>query len=264
MIANNWLQQRLTKNRLLITLAMSVSVLPLYVSAAAENIATANTAAESSAAATKSTAMSYDYHRLRDLAESYVLERVTAPAGGKVTVEAGGLDARMAPRQCAEPARIQLANNANMDRFSTVEISCEAGAPWRSYVPVRIYMMAPVVTAKRPLSPGTLLTEDDLEISLVDTQMIRSGLYNSVDKLLGSRVKRRINASDPIIERNTCLVCEGEKVTIVAALDGMRVSATGVALNDGLLGESVSVRNQASNREVSAVVAALNEVKVNL
>ena len=238
-------------------------MLPLYVSAAAENIATANTNAESSAA-TKSTAMSYDYHRLRDLAESYVLERVTAPAGGKVTVEAGGLDARMAPRQCAEPARIQLANNANMDRFSTVEISCESGAPWRSYVPVRIYMMAPVVTAKRPLSPGTLLTEDDLEISLVDTQMIRSGLYNSVDKLIGSRVKRRINASDPIIERNTCLVCEGEKVTIVAALDGMRVSATGIALNDGLLGESVSVRNQASNREVSAIVAALNEVKVNL
>lgn len=262
MIAKNWLQQLLTKNRLVITLAFSVSTLPLYASAAAENIATANTAAEN--AATNSSAMSYDYHRLRKLAEDYVLERVTAPAGGKVTVEAGGLDARMAARHCAQPARIQLANNANMDRFSTVEISCEVGAPWRSYVPVRIYMMAPVVTAKRPLSPGTLLTEDDIEISLVDTQMIRSGLYNSVEKLLGSRVKRRINASDPIIERNTCLVCEGEKVTIVAALDGMRVSATGIALNDGLLGESVSVRNQASNREVSAVVAALNEVKVNL
>lgn len=257
MIAKNALKQMLTKNRLVITLALSVSTLPLYASAAAENIAATNEA-------TSSPAVSYDYHRLRKLAEDFVLERVTAPAGGKVTVEAGGLDARMAARQCAQPARIQLANNANMDRFSTVEISCEVGAPWRSYVPVRIYMMAPVVTAKRPLSPGTLLTEDDIEISLVDTQMIRSGLYNSVEQLLGSRVKRRINASDPIIERNTCLVCEGEKVTIVAALDGMRVSATGIALNDGLLGESVSVRNQASNREVNAVVAALNEVKVNL
>lgn len=206
----------------------------------------------------------YDHKRIAKVAEAFIMEQVTAPAGGEVKVEAGGIDARMVARHCAAPASVNLANNANLDRFSTVEISCATGAPWRTYVPVRIYMYEPVVAATRALSPGDMLTERDMKIRMVDTHMVRSGLYSDISKLVGARIKRRVAANDPIIERNTCLVCEGETVTIVASQQGMRVSARGVALNDGLLGESVAVRNQRSNREVRAIVAALNEVNVNL
>jgi len=207
---------------------------------------------------------SYDHKQLRELAEDHVLPQVSVPDGGEVRVDAGGLDPRMAVRRCADPARVQLASNASLDRYITVEISCETGtAPWRTYVPVRIYTMAPVITASRDLAPGTLIQGNDLVIRQMDTSMIRGGLYNSKESLVGARVKRRIRADEPIRERNTCLVCEGERVTIVAEQNGMRVSAAGIALNDGLFGEQVAVRNRSTSREIQGTVAALNQVSVN-
>jgi len=223
------------------------------------NFAQAQTAVQNT-----NTAEVYDHTRIAKVAEDFILNQVEPPEGGEVKVEAGGIDARMVARHCEQPASVSLANNANLDRFSTVEISCATGAPWRTYVPVRIYLYAPVVAATRALSPGDMLTERDMAIRMLDTHMIRSGTYGDISQLVGARVKRRVAANDPIVERNTCLVCEGETVTIVASQQGMRVSARGVALNDGLLGESVAVRNQRSNREVRAIVAALNEVNVNL
>lgn len=205
----------------------------------------------------------YDHSRLRTLAEDFINQQVTPPENGEVRVEAGGLDPRMAARSCMEPAQATLANNASLDRYSTVEISCTAGQLWRTFVPVRIYTLAPVVTATRALASGTLLQADDLSVKLMDTQMIRGGLYSDPEQLIGARVKKRIQANDAIIDRNTCLVCEGERVTIIAEQSGMRVSAAGIALNDGLFGESVAVRNNRSNKEVQATVAALNEVKVS-
>ncbi|WP_286963710.1 flagellar basal body P-ring formation chaperone FlgA, partial [Idiomarina sp. UBA3992] len=62
----------------------------------------------------------------------------------------------------------------------------------------------------------------------------------------------------------TCLVCEGQSVTIVAQDKTLRITAAGRALADGLKGESVVVENARSNKSIQAVVTGLNEVTVNL
>ncbi|EKE82064.1 flagellar basal body P-ring formation chaperone FlgA [Idiomarina xiamenensis] len=204
----------------------------------------------------------YDHKALQQIAEQFIRQQVSAPENGEVRIEASALDPRLVPKVCQQSADISLANNARLDRYTTVEIRCELPTQWRAYVPVRIFMMAPVVVAAQPLTPGTLLNASDLSIAMVDTQAIRAGLYHDIESLVGARVKRRISAQEPIKASSTCLVCEGERVTIVAGQKGMRITATGIALADGLQGESVVVRNQRSNREVHATVAGLNEVTV--
>ena len=106
--------------------------------------------------------------------------------------------------------------------------------------------------------------EHDLRIAEVDINQVRANIFTDKTLLVGARVKRRISAGDAIEARDTCLVCEGESVTIVAQDKSLRITASGKALGDGLQGESVAVRNVRSNKSLEAVVTGLNEVTVNL
>lgn len=206
---------------------------------------------------------SYTPQAVAKQAEEFVAEQVVVPPDGQIKVTAGGIDNRVPPRYCAAPLSAKLTPNANLSRFATVEISCDVGQTWRTYVPTQIEILVPVVVSKRHLGPGDMLTERDLSIELRDISSLRGGSYRSMERIVGARVKGRISANQIVLDRDTCLVCEGEAVTIIAEQAGLRITAQGVALNDGLFGESVAVKNTRSNKSLRATVAALNEVKVN-
>ncbi|MCA1767360.1 MAG: flagellar basal body P-ring formation protein FlgA, partial [Idiomarina sp.] len=194
----------------------------------------------------------------------YVEQRVSAPDNGRVEVVANNLDPRMAPKICSKPPKVELANNATLDSYTTIEIECSATPNWRTYVPVRIYRYKNVVTAASPMAPGQMIGESDLVFSEVDLNRVRSNVFTDMTALVGARIKKRITAGQAITASDTCLVCEGQSVTIVAQDKTLRITAAGKALADGLKGESVVVENARSNKSLQAVVTGLNEVTVNL
>ena len=208
---------------------------------------------------------SYNYKKLQQLANNFVQQQVTQPDHGRVEVVVNSLDPRMAPKICATEPQIGFARNSGLESYTTVEIQCTSGTqPWRTYVPVRIYQYQEVWSAAVPMSPGHLISEQDLRIAEVDINQVRANVFTDKRLLVGARVKRRISAGDAIEARDTCLVCEGESVTIVAQNKSLRITASGKALGDGLQGESVAVRNVRSDKSLEAVVTGLNEVTVNL
>ncbi|WP_404401915.1 flagellar basal body P-ring formation protein FlgA [Idiomarina seosinensis] len=208
--------------------------------------------------------LSFDYKALQQLAHNYVKQQVTTPAQGRTEIIANNLDPRMVAKTCAEKPQVSFASNSGLDSYTTVEIQCASGQPWRTYVPVRIYRYKPVVTAAVPMSPGHLVTSADLKETEVDVNRIRSNVFTDPAVLVGVRVKKRIRSGQPIQASDTCLVCAGETVTIVAKNKSLRITATGKALADGLQGESVAVKNTRSDQSVEAVVTGLNEVTVQL
>lgn len=212
----------------------------------------------------KSDSLSFDYKALQSLAHNYIEQRVSAPDNGRVEVVANNLDPRMAPKLCAVQPDVELASNAGLDSYTTVEIQCRAQQQWRTYVPVRIYRYKNVVTAATPMAPGHMLSDSDLVYAEVDLNRVRSNVFTSTDALVGARIKKRISAGQAISASDTCLVCEGQSVTIVAQDKTLRITAAGRALADGLKGESVVVENARSNQSIQAVVTGLNEVTVNL
>ncbi len=208
---------------------------------------------------------SYNYKKLQQLADKFVQQQVTQPDNGRVEVVVNSLDPRMAPKVCSSEPSVSFARNSGLESYTTVEIQCSNGhQPWRTYVPVRIYQYQEVWSAAVPMSPGHLISEADLRIAEVDINQVRANVFTDKTLLVGARVKRRVSAGDAIEARDTCLVCEGESVTIVAQDKSLRITASGKALGDGLQGESVAVRNVRSNKSLEAVVTGLNEVTVNL
>ncbi|RUO67147.1 flagellar basal body P-ring formation chaperone FlgA [Idiomarina ramblicola] len=206
----------------------------------------------------------FNYKALQEMAHNYVEQRVSAPDNGRVEVVANNLDPRMAPKMCSQRPKVELATNATLDSYTTIEIECSAASGWRTYVPVRIYRYKNVVAAAGPMSPGQMIGESDLVFSEVDLNRVRSNVFTDMSVLVGARIKKRIAAGQAISASDTCLVCEGQSVTIVAQDKTLRITAAGRALADGLKGESVVVENERSNKSLQAVVTGLNEVTVNL
>ena len=80
--------------------------------------------------------------------------------------------------------------------------------------------------------------------------------------IVGSRNKRSLSVGQIISLQDLCLVCRGDIVTIQISNSGLSVSASGVAQQDGTFGDTVTVKNQQSGRNVQTEVVGVNQVKV--
>jgi flagella basal body P-ring formation protein FlgA len=115
-----------------------------------------------------------------------------------------------------------------------------------------------------------LLTAFADSSSLVAAEVIRSGdpvtSYNATteeggnaigDPLLGREVVRTVYAGKPITYENTrapILVRRNQVVTVKYIKGGLEISATGRALGEAGLNESVTVLNQQSKQTVQGIV----------
>lgn len=207
-------------------------------------------------------AVTYEPADLTTLAEDHVAGLIDTQADDRIRVTAGTLDPRMGNRSCEQPLHIALANNASLERQTTVMVSCPDRDTWRLFIPVRIEQLRPVLVTTRPLTPGDIIGRSDIKLSHIDIHQVRDALMTEPDDLIGAQVKRRIGANQPLQARHTCFVCRGQDVTIISGSNGLEIRATGVARSDGLLGERITVRNIRSNQEIQAVVSGSNEVRV--
>lgn len=206
--------------------------------------------------------VSYEPGDLAELAESHVAELLFTHSDDEIRVTAGNLDPRMGSRYCEQPLDVELANNANLERQTTVMLSCNGRDHWRMFIPVRIQQLRAVVVTAQALAPGQVIGRNDLKMSHIDIHQLRDAAYDDMDELIGAQVKRRVRANQPLQARHTCFVCRGQEVVILSGSGGLEIRAEGIARSDGLLGERITVRNTRSNNEVQAVVSGSNEVRV--
>jgi len=56
----------------------------------------------------------------------------------------------------------------------------------------------------------------------------------------------------------------GDSVNIYANLRGLRIKTTGIALEDGTLGEQIQIKNKKSGKVLNARVDGVESVQVNI
>lgn len=196
-------------------------------------------------------------------AESFILNQFE-DSSDRIEVSAHRIDPRAPTRFCDTPLHVELANNQNLERQATVQVSCADNVNnWRLYVPVRIARMQTILVAKRSLGNGQVINANDFELAEVDATRIRGSVFTSSEGVEGARIKRRIQVGDPLQSRDLCFVCRGEQVTIISSIGNLRVEATGTAQHDAVLGESISVINSRSDKSVQGRVSGTGRVTVN-
>lgn len=202
------------------------------------------------------------HHAVTEAAEQYVRDNISPEIGSTLTIEAKEIDQRVKVPHC--PLPLETTNTGSFNQSNvTVKVNCPSN-DWFIYLVVRVKEMQPVVVPHTALSPGSILTTSNLKILNVEKSRLRGTTFRRIEDLVGARLKRRSRPDHPISPNMLCFVCKGDPVTIMAEVGGMTIKASGTALQDGNIGDTILVRNKRSKKRVDAKVISVNTVKVRI
>ena len=120
-----------------------------------------------------------------------------------------------------------------------------------------------VLFARKNLTVGSILRENDTETKRVKKNTLPVDVYSTFEGLENYEVVKTIKAGSIIRSlhlRPARLVKRGTKVQLKILAQGMLVTATVEALEDGHIGQQIKLLNNASGKTVTGVVTGLNEV----
>lgn len=203
------------------------------------------------------------HQQLRAAAVNYVESQLRVADDTDLRVQAAPLDRRIIVPQCPS----NLTFSASQESLRQTNITVKANCPdnnWYLYLMVKTQRIQEVIVANSAISPGALLTPSNIEIIEMDKNQIRGSTFRSIDELVGARLKRRIRPGQPITPNQLCFVCKGDSITISAELSGLSIKTTGIAQQDGNIGDTIWVKNSASDKLVHARVKTTQMVQVNI
>jgi flagella basal body P-ring formation protein FlgA len=116
---------------------------------------------------------------------------------------------------------------------------------------------ARVAVPSRDIARGEIIADSDLVYGTAQASQMRSGTITSVAELSGMQARRYLRAGELVMAsdvRKPIVVTKGETVTMTFDVPGVSLTATGRALSEGGIGETVTVINPVSFRQVMATV----------
>jgi flagella basal body P-ring formation protein FlgA len=120
-----------------------------------------------------------------------------------------------------------------------------------------------VVVPTHDIARGDTIVPSDLAY-VTTANDVMSGTVTSVDDLVGMQSRRVLRAGETVrMEdvRRPILVTKGSTVTMTFEAPGIVLTATGRAMSEGGAGETVTVQNPSSYRQISAVVTGPGQVR---
>jgi flagella basal body P-ring formation protein FlgA len=120
-----------------------------------------------------------------------------------------------------------------------------------------------IVVPTRDIARGTTISQADLTTKTVDDNVL-SGTVTSANDIVGMETRRVLHAGESVRlddVRHPILVTKGSTVTMIFEAPGITLTAAGRAMSEGGLGETVTVQNPVSFRQISATVAGPGEVR---
>ncbi|HTQ14908.1 MAG TPA: flagellar basal body P-ring formation chaperone FlgA [Rhizomicrobium sp.] len=121
-----------------------------------------------------------------------------------------------------------------------------------------------IVVPSHDVPRGATLGDSDLEYQDVDAAQVQPGVVTSMNALDGMQTRRLLRAGEPVRPddvRKPILVTKGQTVTMTFDAPGITLTATGKALTEGGLGETVTIQNPVSFRQITGVVTGAGEVR---
>jgi flagella basal body P-ring formation protein FlgA len=121
-----------------------------------------------------------------------------------------------------------------------------------------------VVVPSRDIARGETISDSDLSYAFVAANNVMPGTATSMESIMGMQARRTLRTgftmrNDDV--RPPLLVLKGSTVTMVFDAPGVTLTAMGRAMSEGGLGETVTVQNPASFRQITAVVTGPGTVK---
>lgn len=131
---------------------------------------------------------------------------------------------------------------------------------------IEVEALADIVVCAGTLRRGEILNAADVELRYQDISRVKDPIF-SLEEVIGKRLKRSVRLGEPLQQMQVefpPVIKRGERVTIQVESQGLMLSATGEAKQDGQVGETIQVMNSNSHKDILCQVVAPGLVKVEL
>ncbi len=150
-------------------------------------------------------------------------------------------------------------------QFATaIDIKDENGQSHMFWVKGQVQIQQNVPVTTRAINFGERLAASDFAMQWKDVTFAYDSAPTA-ENMLGRKVARSLRNAEPIfngvLEKEKALK-RGDVVRVVLADDNWAISMTGVAEQDGFIGDTVKVRNDKTKKQISGIVNADGEVVV--
>lgn len=205
---------------------------------------------------------------IRRAAETFVSEQAlqaNAKSTTKLIATAGALDARLQLAECAAPLLVALPAGARIQARTLVSVSCPAGVQWKVFVPVALESELPVLVTRLAGARNMSMDASHVETRRQRMPGMGSTYISDVRELQGRHLKRSVPAGTALTADMLAadiLVKRGQQVTLLTAIAGVEIRASGKALTEGGLRDRVRVQNTSSFKVIEGTVEAADIVRV--
>lgn len=185
------------------------------------------------------------------------------PLGGELRIANIQIDSRLRMAACAAPLHAQL--DSPPGARSIVAVRCEGPVAWTLRVPVVAEVWRPVAVSTRAVQRGAILAADQVQMQTHEVLGLSRGYFADSAQVIGQQASRNLKANTVLHAGMIAapqLIKRGDAVVITTDGERIAVRTQGIALQNGVEGASVQVRNPRSGRVVTGVVTARGTVAV--
>ena len=175
---------------------------------------------------------------------------------GNRPVPPGNREYRIFQKSKGEPkGHVRLTVIVSVNGFSKSEVALSG---W-------VDVFGPVVCTTRSMQKGETIKENDVYLARKNLSRLPSNTLTDQGKALGLVLKNNVGGNTCLKEwmlKRSPTVERGKRVTILASIDGLKISAPGRTMEKGFTGDFIKVENVMSKKKIFARVIDSATVEV--
>ena len=183
-----------------------------------------------------------------------VLDRFFEKSGRDVSIER--VDFKKPILVAPGDAQMEVLDSADK-RSLTLRARVDGGAAQEFKVTPTLSEWREIPVATRVLAPGEVLQQGDFQRARVNLAKLPRGAITSDQQLIGRATQHEVGPGEvfKLDELATPIaITKGQKVVLRYIRGAFEATATGVAIEDGGVGQDIRIRNEGSNKVVVATV----------
>lgn len=205
------------------------------------------------------------FQHIDALASEYVRKNVSVDPDEKIEVKLSEAAGQLQLVACTSPIAINLPAGSAQQHITTLEMTCAGETSWHVYVPIDMKVLTKVVSAKETIPSKTPISEDMLELSYQDKNLLYSGYFKDVNEVDGQVAVTPLVAGTVLTKKNVqqpVIINRNQNVSIISRHGNIMVRAEGIAKTKGAMSDTIKVLNSSSKKMLDATVINSSTVEV--
>jgi len=181
----------------------------------------------------------------------------------KIFVDA--IDPRLKLPECSESLKIVTHKQIKLGRNS-IGVSCKGSQSWNIFHTATVTAYENIVVLKKPVQRGDIFTAQHLMLQNQEISRLRNNFFTDTNQVINKQARKNFSSGKILTAKNMTeanLIKRGQKITIAATSSGFDIQMSGHAMQNGIKGQRIAVKNENSQRIIQATVIEPGLVNVN-